>query len=234
MARYPIISLVLAMNCLAIDTSTDHLSLALQHAGQTSLTHQQVGQKHAELALPAIQAMLQERQLALTDLDVIIHGKGPGSFTGLRIACGLAQGLAFACGLPVIGIPTLDSVAVQASGQVLVCLDARMQQIYHASYDTDNWVQPSPITLSNPEDLPANSTMLFGAGNGFSVYPSRFTPALLSSLHGLDSSLMPRADMMIRLAESGRYPATPANQASLLYIRNKVALTTGEQQARRA
>lgn len=221
------------MNCLAIDTSSDFLSLALRVGGKTQVLHEPAGQAHAERALPAIRRLLDGSGVALRDLDAVIFGQGPGSFTGLRIACGIAQGLAFSAGLPVIAIPTLDCIAAQVQGRVLVCLDARMQQVYTAAYDTENWQRSAPMQLCNPQDvaLPDETRGWIGAGNGFSAYREALTERLAPSLAAIEAQIASRADVLIRLAESGRYASTHPREAGLLYIRDKVALTSIEQRA---
>ena len=142
------------MKLVALDTSTDFLSLAVTDGEHVFTHHERVGQKHAETALPALSRLLEEAGLALSSLDAVVYGQGPGSFTGLRIGCGLAQGLAFSANLPLIGIPTLDAVAAQtgASGTVLVAMDARMGQVYAAVYQ-DGRCQGT-IGLFSPEALP--------------------------------------------------------------------------------
>ncbi|TDR71066.1 tRNA (adenosine(37)-N6)-threonylcarbamoyltransferase complex dimerization subunit type 1 TsaB [Paludibacterium purpuratum] len=223
------------MNCLAIDTSTDFLSLALQWQGQLTVLHEPAGQAHAERALPGVRRLLDDMGVSLSQLDSVIFGQGPGSFTGLRIACGLAQGLAFSADLPVIAIPTLDAMAIQARGRVLVCLDARMQQVYCACYDTEHWQRLTPITLQNPEDvaLPDQACDWVGVGSGFRQYRQALTERLAAQLASVDDQVVPAATHLIRLAASGRYPSTHAREASLLYVRDKVALTSQEQQALR-
>lgn len=219
------------MKLLAIDTSSSYLSLALSLDNQLLNFHEEMGQKHAERTLPEIQRLLQQAGIGLSDLDAIVYGQGPGSFTGLRIACGLAQGLAFSAGLPVIGIPTLDAVAQQSAAErVLVCLDARMQQVYCASYQTGpTWQRLTPITLQDPQDvtLPDGITML--AGDGFTNYPALLTAQRDSTRHS--GILRADARSHIALALTGRYPQQHPREAELLYVRNKVALTSIEQQA---
>ncbi|BEV71907.1 MULTISPECIES: tRNA (adenosine(37)-N6)-threonylcarbamoyltransferase complex dimerization subunit type 1 TsaB [unclassified Paludibacterium] len=223
------------MNCLAIDTSTDYLSLALRWQGQVLVQHEPAGQAHAERALPGIRALLDQAGIELRQLDSILFGQGPGSFTGLRIACGLAQGLAFSADLPVIAIPTLDSMAVQLDGPVLVCLDARMNQVYTACYDTQHWQRLTPISLRDPQDvtLPDTADGWLAAGSGFRHYPALLTERLAGRLRRVEADITPNATSLIRLADSGRYPPAPAREAGLLYVRDKVALTSSEQQALR-
>jgi len=221
------------MNCLAIDTSSDYLSLAISYGEQMAVLHQPAGQAHAERALPAIEQLLSELGIKLNALDAIVFGQGPGSFTGLRIACGLAQGLAFAADLPVIAIPTLDVMAAQVSGRVLVCLDARMKQVYTAAYDTENWQRITPISLCDPAQVsfPDTASGWMGIGSGFAEYSEALATRLAGQLGSVDATVRPDAKVLLQLAQTGRYPQTHAREASLLYIRDKVALTTSEQQA---
>lgn len=222
------------MNCLAIDTSSDFLSLALCLNGKTDRLHAPAGQAHAERALPAIRQLLDAAGAELGALDAIVFGQGPGSFTGLRIACGLAQGLAFSADLPVIAIPTLDCVAAQVPGRVLVCIDARMGQVYTAAYDSQDWQRLTPMRLSDPQDveLPDSGTWS-AAGNGYAAYRDTLALRLAPRLTAIHDDIVPRADTLVRLAASGRYAATHPREAGLLYIRDKVALTSTEQRALR-
>jgi len=223
------------MNSLAIDASSDYLSLAVSWQERVFVLHEPAGHTHAEQALPGIERLLDQAGIALRQLDVLVYGQGLGSFTGLRIACGLTQGLAFAANLPVMAIPTLDCIAAQAHGQVLVCLDARMGQVYTAAYDTLDGRRLTPITLSDPDQvtLPDSTTGWIGAGNGFDIYHQALASRLSSQLQRCDAQLRPHAATLLHLAASGRYPRLAARDASLLYIRDKVALTNREQQAAR-
>ncbi|MCD0492112.1 UGMP family protein [Chromobacterium violaceum] len=222
------------MKLLALDTSTTYLSLALSVGGDTLAFHQCVEQKHAERTLPEVSRLLAEAGVALAELDGIVFGQGPGSFTGLRIACGIAQGLAYSADLPVTAIPTLDNLAWQAGeGVVQVCFDARMQQVYSALYRTGaDWERLGPISVVSPEDvrLPEGATLL--AGDGFDSYPQLLADARRAL--PLSPHPRPHAAAYIRLAESGRYPARHPREAELLYVRNKVALTSVEQQQARS
>jgi len=221
------------MKCLAIDTSTDYLSLGIASDAGSWFFHEPVGQQHAERALPEIARLLAAAQIKLQELDAIVFGQGPGSFTGLRIACGIAQGLAFAAGLPLMGIPTLDAVAQQAAGheKVLVCLDARMQQVFSACYAGNTRL--GQIEVQAPEELVLDGVDWYGVGSGFQAYAA-LSGQLGDALIGVDASLRPHAAAYLALAQTGRYPLLKAEQAELLYIRNKVALTTQEQLARRS
>src|SRR5688500_7264988 len=123
------------LKILALDTSTEYCSAALLIDGESDVRDTHAGQTHSQWLLRMIAELLRSRSLRLRDLDGIAYGEGPGSFTGLRIACGVVQGLAFGADLPVVGIGTLRAMAEgSASDRVLACIDARMNEIYHAAY----------------------------------------------------------------------------------------------------
>ncbi|MGC0152129.1 tRNA (adenosine(37)-N6)-threonylcarbamoyltransferase complex dimerization subunit type 1 TsaB [Chromobacterium vaccinii] len=222
------------MKLLALDTSTTYLSLALSHGDDTLVFHQCVEQKHAERTLPEVSRLLAEAGVSLPSLDGIAFGQGPGSFTGLRIACGVAQGLAYSADLPVIAIPTLDNLAWQAGdGLVQVCFDARMKQVYSALYRTGaDWQRLGAIAVVSPEDLSLAEGATMLAGDGFDSYPQLLADA--RERLPLSPHPRPHAAAYIRLAESGRYAAVHPREAELLYVRNKVALTSVEQQQARS
>ena len=123
------------MKILALDASTEYCSVALALDGELEFREAHAGQRHSELLLPMVDELLRRRGLKVGDLDGIAFGEGPGTFTGLRIACGVTQGLAFGAALPVVGISTLLALA-EASGaaNAVCCLDARMSEVYHAAY----------------------------------------------------------------------------------------------------
>ena len=218
------------MKLLSIDCSTDFLSLAIDNGSRIFTFHERVGNEHAERALPELALLIEQAELRLKQLDAIVFGQGPGSFTGLRIACGLAQGLAFSVGIPIITIPTLDNIAQQAgAGTVLVCLDARMQQVYSASYSTNESRAPArhgPISVSTPEAVFFPPSANVAAGDGFKHYPAlkqRVGHAVI-----LDD-LLPHAPAYFPLARSGFYQQHHPREAALIYVRDKVAMTTQEQ-----
>ena len=145
------------MNLLAIETSTEFCSLAVRRGESVHVSHAPAGQRHAEMVLGAIAALLAEAGLGVADLEGIAYGMGPGSFTGLRIACGVTQGLALERGLGVVGVCTLEALAEESEADaVIACLDARMGEIYHAAYvrrdsgrrDRDGAGQASPSAPS--------------------------------------------------------------------------------------
>ena len=222
---------------LAFDTSTEHLSVAVLH-GDTLYAHNGVGGAQASTTLlPLIQQLLGEARLALGELDAIVFGRGPGSFTGLRTACSVAQGLAFGANVPLLPVDTLLAVAEEArhafgAKQVVAVLDARMDQLYAARYDFEAdgplGGNDEPLLLS-PEalEVPAGWAL---AGNAFAAYGPRLAPA--AARH----DALPSATAMLRLAPAllaaGR--TVPAAQAWPLYVRDKVAQTTEERAAIKA
>jgi tRNA threonylcarbamoyladenosine biosynthesis protein TsaB len=225
------------LNLLAFDTSTDILRVAVAR-GDAVREEEGPGGAHASATLlPTIMRMLGDAGLALRDLDAIAFGRGPGSFTGLRTACSVAQGLAFGANVPLLPVDTLLAVAEEArhafgARQVVAVLDARMDQLYAARYDFDAagalGGDDEPLLLS-PEalDVPAGWAL---AGNAFAAYGPRLAPA--SARH----EVLPTATAMLRLAPAllaaGR--TVPAEQAWPLYVRDKVAQTTEERAAIKA
>ncbi|KQW57924.1 tRNA (adenosine(37)-N6)-threonylcarbamoyltransferase complex dimerization subunit type 1 TsaB [Variovorax sp. Root411] len=222
---------------LAFDTSTEHLSVAVLH-GDTLHAHSGVGGAQASTTLlPLIQQLLGEAGLALGELDAIVFGRGPGSFTGLRTACSVAQGLAFGANVPLLPVDTLLAVAEEArdafgAKQVVAVLDARMDQLYAARYDFEAngplGGNDEPLLLS-PEalEVPAGWAL---AGNAFAAYGPRLAPA--AARH----DALPTATAMLRLAPAllAAERTVPAAQAWPLYVRDKVAQTTEERAAIKA
>ncbi|NOT81814.1 MAG: tRNA (adenosine(37)-N6)-threonylcarbamoyltransferase complex dimerization subunit type 1 TsaB [Gallionella sp.] len=161
------------MRILALETSTEYCSVALWHDGVVQEKFELVGQKHSELLMEMLAALLRDAGVRLAELDGIAYGAGPGSFTGVRIACGATQGLAFGANLPVAGVCTLQALA-EASGKskVIAALDARMGEIYHAVYEKINgeWATVSEPCLCKAQDAPrVSGEDWFGVGSGFLV-----------------------------------------------------------------
>ena len=225
------------MQILSIDTSTEFLSLALWLNGRVLSRDIHAGQTHSQQILPTLRELLDEAKVELTTLDGIAFGAGPGSFTGLRIACGVAQGLAFGANLPVVAVSTLQALAQQSGAEkVIACLDARMGEIYHAAYEKNKgeWIEVSAPALFKPEDAPkvAGGDWV-GVGTGWLVYPEalqavygeqlREMPAPDHHSHPTASSI---AELALSTFEAGL--ARPAHEAAPIYIRNKVALKMSE------
>ena len=223
------------LKLLAFDTSTGTMSIAVANGAQL-WRHSGLGGALASSALiPAIQSLLAEAGLALRELDAIAFGHGPGSFTGLRTACAVAQGLAFGAGVPVLGIDTLLAVAEQAHSQegcsqVLAVLDARMDEVYAGGYELEHgaWIRRGEFSLGKPEALSLPSGWSL-AGNAFDAYGERLPP-------GPRVACLPDAAALIRLAPAllAAGCAVPADRALPLYIRDKVAQTTDERAALKA
>jgi tRNA threonylcarbamoyladenosine biosynthesis protein TsaB len=225
------------MKILAFDTSTEYLSIALQLEGKTFVRECLAEQQHSSLLLPMLREVLAEAEIKLAQLDCIAFGAGPGSFTGLRIACSAAQGLAFGAGLPLIGVSTLLALA-QASGapRVIAALDARMGEIYHAVYEKagNQWREVAAPTVCSPLQAPKVSGVdWLGVGSGFSAYPS-LAQHYTGQLTRVECKIYPHASAILALAaiEFAAGRAVAAELAAPVYIRNKVAMTHAEQQQR--
>jgi tRNA threonylcarbamoyladenosine biosynthesis protein TsaB len=182
--------------------------------------------------------LLRESGLGLRQLDGIGYGAGPGSFTGLRIACAVTQGLAFGAELPVVGVSTLESIAEQAhADKVLTVLDARMAEVYWAAYERDaaGWRAVTEPQLALPESVavPPGEGWV-GAGNGFAALGAVLRPRLEAGLVRIDETLMPDAAAMAPLAAGAfeRGEGMDAALAAPIYLRDKVALTVDERRAR--
>jgi len=224
------------MNFLAFDTSTETLSIAVS-SGATVLEHTGSGGAQASAALiPAIQDLLARARLQLADLAAIAFGRGPGSFTGLRTAAAVAQGLGFGASVPVLAIDTLMAVAEEAYGlagatQVVAVLDARMDEVYVAAYEKvgSRWRTQQAPALSLPQDVqvPAGWTL---AGNALEVH-AQGLPAAAQRVAALPTA---RALLRLAPAELATGASHDAAAALPLYIRDKVAQTTEERAADRA
>jgi tRNA threonylcarbamoyladenosine biosynthesis protein TsaB len=228
------------LNLLAFDTSTETLFVAVQRGApgaHAPLQHQCAGGARASSALiPAIQDLLERAGLRMRELDAIAFGRGPGSFTGLRTACSVAQGLGFGAAVPVLGVDTLLAIAEEArlsegATRVVAVLDARMDEVYWAGYvhDAGRWVQSADFSLGPPQavSVPVGWAL---AGNAFAEYAGRLpaAPARISALPTA-RALLSLAPGLIAAGQSG-----PAGHALPLYIRDKVAQTTEERNAVRA
>lgn len=225
------------MNLLAFDTSTEIMSIAVQRGcGTSAQLWQHNGPGSAQTSthlIPAILALLTQANLQLTDLQAIVFGAGPGSFTGLRTACAVAQGLGFGSGLPVLPVSTLLAVAEQARWQlgapqtlaITALLDARMDEWYTADYvfDSGKPILVNGYSLIKPECLCWSEATIL-AGNVFAVYVGRRPDAA----HCV--SAWPTAAALLRLAPAmlSAGLAVPAEQALPMYVRDKVAQTTLE------
>jgi tRNA threonylcarbamoyladenosine biosynthesis protein TsaB len=219
---------------LAIETSSELCSAALWIDGEVDAREALAGQRHSELLLPMIDALLGAHGLRAAHLDGIAYGAGPGSFTGLRIACGVAQGIAFGVGVPVVGIGTLAALAQSAgSDRTICCLDARMGEIYHAAYEkrAGGWHAVHEPSLCTPEAAPqVPGGQWAGCGSGFAVHRAALEQRYGATLVRILDSVAPHAREVASLAalEFARGAAQDAARAAPLYVRNKVALRVDE------
>jgi tRNA threonylcarbamoyladenosine biosynthesis protein TsaB len=239
---------------LALETSTDTLSLAVARDAHTWTHTSAGGARTSTHMIPQTLALLKEAGLTLTDLQAVVFGRGPGAFTGLRTACAVAQGLAYGADLPVLPIDTLLAVAEEARmtrkaagaalvNRVLAVMDARMDQVYVAAYQftafdvaIENHAMPgtwhcvqapelhSPESLHWPSDWAPDS--FIAAGNAWPVYAGRWPTTLIAE----QVAALPTAAALLRLASAAWAAglAVPPEEALPLYIRDKVAQTTDE------
>ncbi len=226
------------MKLLVIDTSTEWCSAALWLDGRVQARRVLAEQRHSSLLLPMVDELLRESAMSLRQLDGIGYGAGPGSFTGLRIACAVTQGLALGAGLPVAGVSTLQSIAEQTGAErVLAVLDARMAEVYWAAYQRDEtgWRAVSEPQLALPEsvEVPPGGDWI-GAGNGFAALGEVLRPRL-AALVRIDGTLMPDAAAMAPLAVRAfeRGEGMDAALAAPIYLRDKVALTVDERRRKK-
>lgn len=227
------------MKLLAFDTSTRWLSVACFVDGRWAARGEPAGQSHSERLLPLVDAVLAEAGQRLAGLDGIAFGAGPGSFTGVRIACGVAQGLALGADLPLVPVSTLEALAQSAfrahgRTRVLACLDARMREVYVAAYrrDGEHWTAESAPAVLHPAGVaaPLDPAAWFGAGDGYAAYPEL---AARLGLGACDVSLVPDARSIAELALPRLVAGETvvAADALPLYVRHRVALTTAERDA---
>jgi tRNA threonylcarbamoyladenosine biosynthesis protein TsaB len=228
------------MRILALDASTELCSAALGDGAHWEQRVERAGQRHSELLLPMVRTLLAEARIGLSDVDGIAFGAGPGSFTGLRIACGVAQGLAFGAGLTVVGVSTLEAMAELAWAQhgatrVIAALDARMHEVYVAAYEHDGsrWQEIVEPVAIDPLAAPLPPGVGWaGVGVGFAAYP-QLAQRLGQALASRDEHIAPSAVAVGTLALP-RFRAgegVHARDAAPLYVRQRVALTAGERAA---
>lgn len=217
------------MKILAIDTATERCSVALRIHGQVTQRVVDTARGHADLILPMVEEILREAGVSLRELDGICYGRGPGAFTGVRIAIGVVQGLAFGADLPTVGISDLAAVAqqiAQPGDQILVCMDARMNEVYWATFQCD--AKSGLVIASNtervgrPETVETPVAINVLAGTGFRAYPQ-----LATAFHDLVAhDVLPRAAEIALLGEAelraGR--GRPAAEAQPVYLRDQVAV----------
>ena len=214
------------MRFAAFETSTEWCGVALWRDGEIAAVERRAGSRHSELALPMLQALLEKFRLNRQDLEAVAFGAGPGSFTGLRIACALAQGLALARGIPLLGVSTLEALAEECGApRVVACLDARMREVYYAALErtSTGWRETVPAQCAAPAALAVPGVDWVGAGNGFAAYGKMGLNTVVPEVH-------PTALAVARLA-APRFAAGEGVDPALAapaYLRDKVAFTKAE------
>jgi tRNA threonylcarbamoyladenosine biosynthesis protein TsaB len=220
---------------LALDTATEACSAALLNQQQIDARFEIAPRDHTQRILPLVQALLQVQQLELTALDALAFGRGPGSFTGVRIGIGIAQGLALGANLPMIGVSSLATMAQGAwrltgATRVLAAIDARMGEVYWAEYQRDangEWQGAETEAVLKPEAAEVRIAQLTGewatVGTGWQAYPH-----LLSSANArliATEVTLPAAEDMLPLALSAwqRGESVAVENAEPVYLRNEVA-----------
>lgn len=226
------------MNILSIETACEHGSVALLYDGELLVRRIQGAANHSEAVLRDLRELLSEAGIVPAQLDAIAFGAGPGAFTGLRLACGVAQGIALGADLGVAAIGSLQAVALQTSAKrVFVANDARMGEVYHAAFELDAEAVPMPVAppgCSAPLELELPPGDWFAAGSAFKVWPQELEARFLGRLTGCRPNMVPRAEEVARLGAVAvaRDALMPPELAAPLYVRDKVAFTTAERLAR--
>ena len=223
------------MKLLAIETSTEACSVAVYADGQVFARHELAPRRHTQLVLPWADELLAEAGLAKSQLDAIAVGRGPGAFTGVRLAIALVQGLALALDRPVLPVSTLAVLAMQGQGDnILAAIDARMGEIYLGTFarDADGLVSATgPEILCAPSDAPIPDAPMQGVGSGFAAGDGALVTRLGGQLPGFDAAALPHARDLASLAVRAwqRGEAIAADALEPAYLRDKVALTLAEQ-----
>jgi len=230
------------MKLLAFELSTEACSVAVHVDGQVLERFEVAPRRHAALGLPWAEALLAEAGIARSQLDAIALGRGPGAFTGVRLAIALAQGIALALDRPLLPVSTLQVLAMRApahASDVLAAIDARMGEVYVARYqrvdgvpqlqDSERVCAPEAVLL--PEGLVCHAV-----GSGFAAADGAIVRRLGPALQSVDASALPRASDVLALAVPAfvRGEGIAAERVEPAYLRDNVALTLVEQQALRA
>ena len=227
------------MNLLALDASTEACSVALIFNGKLHTRYELCPQSHSQLLLPMVDEVLKAAECQLTQLDGLVFGQGPGSFTGVRIGIGVAQGLAFAANLPMVGVSTLQAMAQlayekHAQSQVIAAIDARMSEVYNGFYqlNEDNIMQPlcaeavlPPAQLAQhfQTQLSQQPVQGYGVGTGWQAYDDELK-ALRTNQENIDI-LFPHAQTMLTIAEDKfvQGETVSAEHAEPVYVRDTVS-----------
>jgi len=233
----------MSLTLLALETATEACSVALYVDGQVYERFAVAPRQHTELCLPWAEELLAQAGIARNQLDAIAVGRGPGAFTGVRLAIALAQGIALALDRAVLPVSTLHALALRAPTDalhVLACIDARMGEVYIARYQRS---ETEALVLQGTEQLLAPNTVIFpenirhcaGVGSGFAAANGIIKTRMQAHLSSVDSQALPRASDVLKLALPAfmRGEGMAPEQVQAAYLRNNVALTLSEQHARR-
>lgn len=216
---------------LAIDTSTEACSAALGINGDVRERYEYAPRRHAELILPMVDSLLAEAGLKLIDMDALAFGRGPGAFTGVRIATGVIQGLAFGAGIPVVPVSSLAALAQGAAARhslIMSAFDARMGEIYWGPFTvgTDGLVQPlSEEKVERPDNVTVpQGDRWFGVGTGWHLHGEALRLKFGRQLAGFEWERYPRAGDILALArrDFAEGNAVTAEEALPVYLRNRV------------
>ena len=220
------------MKLLALDTAGSRCSVALMLGEELQELDVPAERLQAERVLPMVEQLLGGAGLTLKALDAIAFGRGPGAFTGLRVAASMAQGLAFGAGIPVVPVSDLAALAAAAARvhraeRIMACLDARMHEVYWAAYEArpDGLVALGEEALSPPSDVAAPSAgPWFGAGPGWGAYGDALK-VRIPELTGTDPALLPTAGDVARLGQAAlrKGGSMPPERGLPVYLRDKVA-----------
>ena len=231
------------MKLLAFETATEACSVALYVDGQVLERFEVAPRRHAELSLPWAEQLLAEAGVARSQLDAIALSRGPGAFTGVRLAIAIAQGIALALDRPLLPVSTLQTLALRAPAdapRVLACIDARLGELYAARYlrDADGELQLQERELLVAPDavqLPADDSSWAGVGTGFAAGEGVLSARLQSRLSSVDAQALPGAADVLKIAVPAmlRGEAIAPELVQPAYLRDNVALTLIEQQALR-
>jgi len=217
------------MKILALETASEACSVALWIDGEIQERYELADRRHTQLLLPMVDTLMAEAELSISALDCIAFGQGPGSFTGLRIACSVAQGLAFGADLPIAPVSSLAALAQgvwrqQQAEHVLAAFDARMGELYYGQYSLADGL----MELSGAEQLATAADLALpaqgqwtGAGEGWATYAEPLTQRMSGHLVGVIPEARPAAQDVAVLATEA--PQVAAEQALPVYLRNQVA-----------
>ena len=221
------------MKILAIETATEACSAALDINDSALQRFEIAPRQHTQLILPMVDDLLQEAGIKINDLDAIAFGQGPGAFTGVRIAIGVVQGLAFAHDLPVIPISSMAALAQHFANDyeyVATAIDARMQEIYWGCYKRNELGLMQAVieeTVCSPVNIsPISTDNWFGAGTGWKTYPEELKSIFTDNLIDFDGDIFPSAMDLMALAkfEYAENRAISIEEAAPVYLRNNVAV----------